>query len=253
MQIHGVVSARDGCADRASVPPGAHARRAARACAAPPTAPLRIALADDHAVVRAGYRRLLELDEGIEVVAEFGDGESAYRWLVKHPADVLILDLSMPGLGGLASLQRLHQRLPALRIMVFTMHDSPELAVQALRLGAAGYLTKSSPPEALIDAVRDIHGGGRPLSHDIAEAVRAREAAPPAHAQLSPREFDVFLLLAEGVGVEEIAARRCLSAKTVANYQSTLRHKTGLGNVLEMHRYAQEHGLLPNGPKPARG
>lgn len=252
MPAHGIASAQDGPAGGAS-PRSAQARFAVRGSATgSPAAPLRVALADDHAVVRAGYRRLLELDEAIEVVAEFGDGESAYHWLVKHPADVLILDLSMPGLGGLATLQRLHRRLPALRIMVFTMHDSPALAAQALRLGAAGYLTKSSPPETLIDAVRDIHGGGCPLSPDIAAALRAQEAARPAHAQLSAREFDVFLLLAAGVAVEEIATRRCLSAKTVANYQSTIRNKTGLGNMLEMHRHALEHGLLPNGPKPAR-
>lgn len=206
---------------------------------------LKIAIADDHAVVRTGYRRLLELDESFEVVAEFGDGESAYHWLSRHRADVLILDLSMPGRGGLATLQRLRQRLPDLRVLVFTMHDSPTLAAQALRLGASGYITKSSPPESLIGAIHAIRAGERPLSSEVAGALETqapREAL--AHWQLSPREFDLFLLFAEGEGVEQIAATCFLSVKTVANYQTTIRHKTGLGNALEMYRYALEHGLL---------
>ncbi len=211
----------------------------------PACEPLKIAIADDHAVVRSGYRRLLELDETVEVVAEFADGESAYRWLSDHRADILILDLSMPGRGGLATLQRLRHRVPQLRVLVFTMHDSPALAAQALHLGASGYVTKSSPPESLIDAVRRVGEGGCALSAEIAGALQAStDAGALPHKQLSPREFDLFLLFAGGVGVEQIAADRCLSVKTVANYQTTIRHKTGLGNALEMYRYAQEHGLL---------
>jgi len=207
--------------------------------------PLRIAIADDHAVVRSGYRRLLELDEAVEVVAEFADGESAYRWLSGHEADILILDLSMPGRGGLATLQRLRHRVPELRVLVFTMHDSPSLAAQALRLGASGYITKSSPPESLIEAIRTIHAGGCPLSNEVAGALQANaEEDLLPHWRLSPREFDLFLLFAEGASVEQVAASRSLSMKTAANYQTTIRHKTGLGNALEMYRYAQTHGLL---------
>jgi len=205
---------------------------------------LRVALADDHAVVRTGYRRLLELEDGINVVAEFGDGESAYQWLLANPADVVILDLSMPGRGGLATLERLRKRLPRLRIMVFTMHEDAAMAAQALHLGATGYVTKSSPPETLVEAVRELRDGGHPLSPGIADAVRTRDGAQAPHARLSPREFDIFLLLAEGIGLDTIAEQRCLSGKTVANYQTTIRNKTGLGNALEMHRYAHRHGLL---------
>jgi DNA-binding NarL/FixJ family response regulator len=204
----------------------------------------RIAIADDHAVVRSGYRRLLELDGEFVVVAEFDDGESAYRWLCGNDADLLILDLSMPGCGGLATLQRLHSRRPDLRVMVFTMHASAALAERALRLGAAGYVTKSSPPETLIAAIREIRRGGCALSRDVGG--RDAPACPAAlpHESLSAREFDIFLLLAGGASIEQIAASRCLSAKTVANYQTTIRHKTGLGNALQMHCYAQRHGLL---------
>ncbi|MBB6241108.1 response regulator transcription factor [Rhodanobacter sp. MP1X3] len=204
---------------------------------------LRVVIADDHAVVRTGYRRLLELEPGLQVIAEFADGESAYLWLVEHPADVLILDLSMPGQGGLATLQRLHQRLPRLRVLIFTMHDSPALAAQLLKAGASGYLTKSSPPESLIDAVHQVAAGEQVLSADIAAAMRKGEGDLP-HKQLSPREFDVFLLLAQGMAVEQIASQRCLSIKTAANYQTIVRHKLGLNSALEMYRYAQTCGLL---------
>jgi DNA-binding NarL/FixJ family response regulator len=207
------------------------------------TPALRVVIADDHAVVRAGYRRLLELEPGLQVVAEFADGESAYLWLSHHPADVLILDLSMPGQGGLATLQRLHRRVPQLRVLIFTMHDSPVLAAQLFRAGAAGYLTKSSPPESLIDALHKVAAGEQVLSADIAAAMRKGED-DLAHRQLSPREFDVFLLLAQGVAVEQIASQRCLSVKTAANYQTIVRQKLGLNSALEMYRYAQTRGLL---------
>ncbi|WP_416048540.1 response regulator [Cupriavidus basilensis] len=210
------------------------------------TEPIRVALADDHAVVRTGYRRLLELETGIEVVAEFGDTDVAYGWLTQHEAEVLILDLSMPGRGGLETLQRLGSRLPGLRVLVFSMHDSPALVAQALKAGARGYLTKSSPPEALVDAVQLVLRGERPLSDDVREALAhiggQRDEVP--HLGLSSREFDVFRLLAQGQQVEEIAGRLFLSIKTVANYQTILRKKMGLGNALEMHRYARQHGLL---------
>jgi len=207
-------------------------------------APLRIAIADDHAVVRTGYRRLLELDGRMRVVAEFGDGERAYQWLCANEADVLILDLTMPGRGGLATLQRLGQRLPALRVLVFTMHESADLAEQTLRIGAAGFITKSSAPESLVVAVHEIAAGGRPVSPDVASALAGTPDASAPHAALSPREFEIFLLLARGDSVEAIATARCLSAKTIANYQTSIRQKTGLGSSLEMYRYAEVHDLL---------
>jgi DNA-binding NarL/FixJ family response regulator len=218
---------------------------AARASSRAHAAPLRIAIADDHAVVRAGYRRLLELDARVQVVAEFGDGESAYRWLATHAADVLILDLSMPGQGGLATLQRLRRRVPGLRILIFTMHESAELAAQTLRAGAAGFITKSSAPESLVDAVHAVIAGEQPVSPDVARALAAPDRTGAPHEALSPREFEIFLLIAKGETVDAIAAARWLSVKTVANYQTAIRQKTGLGSALEMYRYAEAHGLLP--------
>ncbi len=140
-----------------------------------------VVIADDHAVVRTGYRRLLELGEGMRVVEEFGDADAAYDWLVRNRADVLILDLSMPGRGGLEMLQRLGVRVPALRTLVFSMHDSAAIVMQAMRAGAAGYLTKSSAPEALVNAVRTVAGGQQVLSDDIAGLLdTGRAAAAPS-------------------------------------------------------------------------
>ena len=208
---------------------------------------LKIAIADDHAVVRTGYRRLLELESDLEVVAEFADGDSALRWLAAHEADLLLLDLSMPGRGGMETLQRLRARHASLRVLIFTMHEAPALAAQALRLGAAGYLTKSSVPEALIDAVRDVMAGARPLPEGMQEQIaNVPRRAPLPHASLSARELDIFLLLARGHSVEAIAEHRGMGAKTAANYQTVIRKKTGLGSSLEMHHYAVDHGLLEN-------
>lgn len=204
-----------------------------------------VAIADDHAVVRTGYRRLLELEPGVGVVAEFGDCDSAYAWLASHPADILILDLSMPGRGGLETLARLKARVPALKVLVFSMYDSPAMVSQAMRAGADGYLTKSSSPDELIAAVLALSRGERPISADAARALAAAEADSRSPERvLSTREFEVFMLLARGAAVEEIAARLFVSAKTVANYQTAIRQKTGLANAREMYQYAHRHGLL---------
>ena len=182
---------------------------------------LRVAIADDHAVVRTGYRRLLEMEPNLCVVAEFADCESAYSWLVANPADILILDLSMPGRGGLETLRRLKARVPALRVLIFSMHDSPGIVSQAMQSGADGYLTKSSTPEALIAAVQELGAGGHPLSPDAARALGlARHDTQALHHLLSPREFHVFTLLAQGMAVDEIARLLSVSVKTVANYQT---------------------------------
>lgn len=206
--------------------------------------PLRVALADDHAVVRAGYRRLLELEPDMAVVAEFGDADSAYRALAADAAaavDLLVLDLSMPGRSGLELLRRLAQRRPGLPVLVFTMHDGAAMIEQCLRAGAAGFVTKSSAPEMLVDAVRRAARGETALSPDVAAIAAAPSTAP--HRSLSSREFDILQQLLAGRGVDEIAQTLRLSGKTVSNYQTQIRQKLGVGSAVELLRYAREHGL----------
>lgn len=206
--------------------------------------PTRVVLADDHAVVRAGYRRLLELKPEIAIVAEFEDSESLCAWFAGHEADVLVLDLSMPGRGGLETLQYLRARAPALRILVFTMHDAAAMVSQALQAGADGYITKSSPPGALIDGVEQVSAGRAYFSADVRDILReARPRSRAPHEELSPRAFEIFRLLASGLSVEAIAERLHLSPKTVANYQTAIRQKLELNSTLDMHLYATRHGL----------
>lgn len=211
--------------------------------------PIRVVLVDDHAVVCTGYRRLIELEQAMQVVAEFDHGEAAYDWLARQEADVLVLDLSMPGRGGLDTLARLKQRQPGLRVLVFSMHDSAAMVTQALRAGADGYLTKNSAPELLIEAIARVHAGEHVYSDDVrghaVQTAGRSEAAP--HERLTPREFDIFRRLAQGVPVEAIAETLCLSAKTVANYQSAIRQKLGVESAMDLLRLARRHGLDVDG------
>jgi DNA-binding NarL/FixJ family response regulator len=206
---------------------------------------LRVALADDHAVVRMGYRRLLELEADIDVVAEYADAGAAYEAL-GGPAgggiDLIVLDLSMPGRSGLDLLHRLKIRLPALRVLVFSMHDSTAMVAQCMAAGAAGFVSKSSEPQQLIDAVRKVAGGERVAPRGSGDA--AEGGYRPPHLQLSAREFDVLHHLVAGLGVEAIAQRLHLSEKTVANYQTQVRQKLGVASGIELLRYAREHRLI---------
>lgn len=206
-----------------------------------------VLLVDDHAVVRAGYRRLLELEPDCVVSAECADGDAAYALLQRRdapPVDVIVLDLSMPGRSGLDLLRRIALRWPTIRRLVFSMHDSPAMVAQALAAGAHGFVTKSSAPELLVAALRRVAAGEqRVLSPDIADAPTQPGALAP-HRALSPREFQVLQGLLAGDSLDTIAERLHLSAKTVSNLQTLIRQKLGVGNAVELLRYAQQHRLF---------
>lgn len=204
---------------------------------------IKVLLVDDHAVVRAGYKRYLELDTRIEVVGEAENGEQAYALLSDLTADVIVMDLSMPGRGGLESIRHILQRYPEQRILVFTMHENAALAAQALRAGAKGYLTKSVSPDLIVDAIHQIMQGGQPISADLAEALKQSESESAPHLQLAPREFEIFRLLANGQSIDEIGQRLHIGVKTVSNYQTTIRQKLGVTTAIELHQYARQHGL----------
>ena len=210
---------------------------------AAPERPLRIALVDDHAVVREGFQRLLEVSGEMRVVAEFGDVESLNAALANLPRlhlDLLVFDLSLRGGSGFDLLRRIATRHPKLRILVFTMFDSPELASQCLRAGAAGFVTKGSDPDAVIDAVWRCVQGEVPLSVDVAQALHSRAGIAP-HANLSSRAFSVLLELVKGKTLEEIGDELHMSAKTVANYQTVIRRVLGVDNSVALVHYAQRH------------
>lgn len=205
---------------------------------------LRVMLVDDHAVVRAGYRRLLEMEQDMRVVAEHGQADEAYAMLgrlLPGGLDALVLDLSMPDGGGLGLLKRVHQRWPLLQVLVFSMHDNPAMVCQALKAGAAGYVTKSNEPEVLVRALRRVALGEREvLSPDVQGAAAP---APAPHLDLSPREFEVLQALVQGLSLEQIAERLRVAPKTVSNLQSQLRQRLGVASAIELLLYAQRHGL----------
>ncbi len=207
---------------------------------------VRVALADDHAIVRQGYRRLLELEPDFGVVAECADGPAVLALLqgTDPPGlDLLVLDLSMPGCSGLDLLERITHRWPNVAVLVFSMHDAPAMVAQALKAGAAGFVTKSSNPEELVQCLRRVAAGERRvLSADIAAAPHSVSALAP-HDALSPREFQVLEGLIAGLGLDEIAARLHLSAKTVANHQTQLKQKLGVSTAVDLLLYARRYGL----------
>lgn len=207
---------------------------------------IRVVLADDHPVVRSGYQRLLAMEPDLCVVAEAADGDAAYDALLRHGPDVLVTDLSMPG-GGLALIERLRRREPRAAVLVFSMHDSPALVRQAFEAGARGFLTKASSPENLVDAVRALAAGRRYLGPELPASLLAAAPPPPADAalaSLSPREFEIFRLLAEGRSPGECAQALKLSPKTVANHQTTIKEKLGVSTGAGMAHLALLHGVI---------
>lgn len=208
---------------------------------------LRVMLVDDHAVVRTGYRRLMELEGDIDIVAECANADEALDQLLRlgdGALDVVVVDLSLPGRSGLDFIRRAAPRYPRTRFLVFSMHDSPAMVSQALQSGAGGFVTKNSDPAQLAALLRRVaHGELNVLSDDIAAAPAAPHAQAP-HLALTPREFDVLLLLVQGLPLERIAQQLHLSSKTVSNYQTAIRHRLGVSTAVELLRYAQQHKLF---------
>jgi two-component system invasion response regulator UvrY len=215
-----------------------------------------ILLVDDHAIVREGYRSILQKQPGLSVVAEAADGAEAYRLYKATRPDLVIMDLSLPGIGGIEAIRRLRQWDAGARILVFTMHQNAAFALQAVRAGARGYVTKTSPPDALLRAVHDVLAGRIALSPDIDhELALARVAAEPVAADLlTAREFEVLRLLLAARTTEAIARLLHLSPKTVANLRYLIKVKLGVGSDIELVRLALRQGLpveaeaAPDGP-----
>ncbi|WP_127996539.1 response regulator [Piscinibacter defluvii] len=206
---------------------------------------IRVLLADDHPVVRTGYRRLLEQAHDIVVVHEAADADGAFAALVAHAPEVLVTDLAMPG-GGLELIRRARAHDPALRILVFSMHESEAMVQRALEAGATGYLSKASEPGQLVDAVHALHAGRRYLGEGLERALRGRDPLGESArlASLSEREREVFRLLAQGCSPAECASELGLSAKTVSNHQTVIKEKLGVATSAALAHLAIRHGLV---------
>ena len=207
---------------------------------------ITVLLVDDHAVVREGYRRLLERNADIRVVGEAGNAALAYQLFRDHAPQVVVLDISLPDVSGIEVLRRILAREPRARVLVFSMHEEPIFPERAMRAGALGYITKASAPEVLVNAVRAVAAGRLFLSDDVAQtlALRNLQAGGTALGVLSDREFEVLRMLALGEPLGVIADRLGLSQKTVANYQSSIRQKLGAQTPAQLLRIAARFGVV---------
>lgn len=207
---------------------------------------INVMLVDDHAVVRSGLCRLLEQKPGLHVVAEADSGEAAYQMFGEHLPDVTVMDLSMPGMGGLEAMRRIISRYRTARILIFSMHENAAFAIQTLKGGARGYVTKTGAFDELVVAIREVAQGKTYISSSIAQKIALQSLVGNADdiSQLSPREFEVFRLLAEGKNSDEISILLKISQKTVANYHTMIKQKLGLATPVEMVRFAIKHGLI---------
>ncbi len=207
--------------------------------------PTKVLLVDDHAIVREGYRRLLECEASINVVGEASNAAQAYEQARSLQPDVVIMDIALPGVSGIEATRRMLRDQPQLRVLMFSMYDDAIYARRALEAGALGYLSKATAPEVLVRAIYAVSRGERYVSPDVATNIAGSAAQPGKSGieALTPREFEVLRLLVQGETVRSISEKLALSEKTVANHQSAIREKLGARNSAQLARLASQLDL----------
>jgi two-component system invasion response regulator UvrY len=208
---------------------------------------IRVLLVDDHAVVRTGFRLLLQARPDVAVVGEAESGEAACQRYVELSPDVVVMDIAMPGMGGIEALRRIRAHDPQARVLALSAHDDPMHARRALREGALGFLSKRSAPEALLEAVAGIGSGQRYIDPRVAQRLALEDIAGTESSpikRLSEREFDVFIRLARGTSVQRIADELRLSASTVGTHLYNVKQKLGVSNQSELTLLAIRYGLI---------
>ena len=209
---------------------------------------IRLLIADDHPVVREGLRRIVADHPELEVVGEAVSGDEVLTLLRRLPADVVLLDIAMPGPGFLQVLEHVRAEHPGVAVLVLSVHPEDQYAVRALRSGAAGYLTKDHSPEQLVEAIRKVHRGGKYVSPTLAERLASDLATTGArqsrHESLSHREYEVLCLLGSGRTVKEISTELRLSPKTISTYRARVLEKMQATTNADLVRYAAQHGLI---------
>jgi len=208
---------------------------------------IKILIADDHPVVRKGLREIIEETSDMKVADEASNGQEVLAKVFKKDFDVVLLDISMPGRSGLDILKELKSQLPKLAVLVLSIHPEEQYAVQVLKAGASGYLTKKSAPEELVTALRKVSTGEKYVSPSLAEKLAsALETGieKPPHETLSAREYEVMRKIALGKTVNEIAGELFLSPKTISTYRSRILEKMGIKNNAELIRYAIKNRLV---------
>lgn len=208
---------------------------------------MKVLIADDHWVVRKGVKELLTELADVEEIGEASNGAEVMDLLFKNEWDILILDLSMPDKNGLDVLLEIKQRKPDQKVLILTMNQEDEVAMRALKTGAAGFLTKESVPEELINAVNKINAGGRYISHSMAEMIAfsmEKSTGKAPHESLSDREFQVLCLIASGNSLKEISRDLCISVKTVSTYRTRIIEKLKVHSNVDITHYAIKHRII---------
>jgi two-component system invasion response regulator UvrY len=208
---------------------------------------IRILIADDHAIVRKGLKQIVGDDSNMMVIGEASNGEELIKRVRKGDGDVVLLDIAMPGRGGLDILKQLKEENPKLPVLVLSMYPEDQYAVRALKAGAAGYLTKSSAPDELITAIKKISTGQKYVGVSLAEKLAwdlERSTGKPPHESLSDREYQVLCLIASGKTVKIVAEELCLSIKTISTYRVRLLEKMRMKTNSEVTHYAIKNKLV---------
>ena len=210
------------------------------------SAPINVMLVDDHAVVRMGFRMLLETAADIKVIAEAENGEQAIKLYVEHQPNVVVMDITMPGIGGLEAIERIMAKDSAARILVLSAHEDSVHPKRVLNAGAMGYLTKRSAAEELIKAIRTVAGGKMYLEANIAQQMAIQQLSGQQNPVdvLSDREFEVFMALAKGKTTNDIADTVCLSPRTVGTHLYNIKQKLNASNSAEIALIAMRSGLI---------
>ncbi len=208
---------------------------------------IRILIGDDHAIVREGLKQILAETSDMAVAGEAANGQEVLEQVSKNDWDLLLLDIAMPGRGGMDILKQLRSERPELPVLMLSMYPEEQYAVRALKAGASGYLTKESAPEELIAAIRKVSQGGKYVSSSLAEKLAVyleTDHEKPVHELLSDREYQVMLMIASGKTVKQIADELSLSVKTISTYRSRTLRKMGMKNNAELTYYAIKHALV---------
>ena len=208
---------------------------------------IKILIADDHAIVREGLKQIVGETSDMLVAGEASNGQQVFELVRKGDWDVVLLDIAMPGRGGMDTLKELKIEKPELPVLVLSMYPEEQYAVRALKAGAAGYLTKESAPEELISAIRKVSDGGKYVSPSLAEKLAIhleRDKEKAVHEILSDREYQVMLMIASGMSVKEIADKLSLSVKTISTNRMRIMNKMGTKNNAEIIHYAIKQGLV---------
>jgi len=208
---------------------------------------IRVLIADDHAIVRQGFKQIFSETEDLVVAGEADDGGEALQLARQQEWDVFLLDVTMPNRNGIDTLKQLKKEFPKLPVLILSMHPEEQYAVRAIKAGASGYLTKQSAPEQLVTAIRQVARGKKYVSAVVAEQLAnaiAADSEKPLHELLTDREFQVFRLIAAGKPLTQIAEELNLAVATISTFRTRIIEKTGLRSNAEMIRYGLEQGLV---------